>query len=42
MPPRRSSPLSPEIVLHQLRVRGMTPERIAAGWQQIAQRLLAD
>lgn len=35
------APLSAEVVLHQLRGRGMTLERLAAGWETIARRLLA-
>lgn len=35
------APLSPEVVLHQRRVRGMPLERIADGWEQIARRALS-
>lgn len=35
------APLNPEIVLHQLRARGMTLERIADGWEQVARGLLS-
>jgi len=34
------SPLSAEVVLYQLRVRGMPFERLAAGWEAIARLLL--
>lgn len=34
------APLNPEIVLHQLRARGMTLQRIAAGWEQVARGVL--
>jgi AcrR family transcriptional regulator len=33
------APLSAEVVLHQLRGRDMTLERLAAGWETIARRL---
>ena len=33
--------LSAEVVLHQLRGRGMTLQRLAAGWEAFVQRLLA-
>jgi AcrR family transcriptional regulator len=36
------SMLSAEIVLHQLRVRGMALERLIAGWETVARRLLRD
>ena len=35
------APLSAEVVLHQLRGRGMTVPRLAAGWETLARRLTA-
>lgn len=35
------APLTAEIVLHQLRIRGMTLDRIAEGWEVLARRLLS-
>jgi AcrR family transcriptional regulator len=34
------APLGAEVVLHQLRGRGMTVERLASGWETLARRLL--
>ncbi len=36
------APLAANLVLHQLRDRGMTPERLAAGWQALAAGLLEE
>ncbi len=36
------APLSAEVVLYQLQRRGMTLERLAAGWETLARRLLAE
>ncbi len=35
------APLGAEVVLHQLRRRGMTLERLAAGWEALARRLVS-
>lgn len=34
------APLAAEVVLYQLRGRGMTLERLAAGWEDLARRIL--
>jgi AcrR family transcriptional regulator len=34
------APLNPEVVLHQLRRRGMSLERLAGGWEELVRRLL--
>ena len=34
------APLTAELVLHQLRVQDITPERLAAGWACLARRVL--